>query len=139
MKITICGSISFQEQMLKTKEALESQGHEVLLPHSAQQGLKKEWWDTLSTTDPERFMEMKANYIRGHFEKVALADAILVLNYDKNGIKNYIGGNTLMEMALAFYLKKKIFLLNDAPDVSYREEIIGMEPIILHADINRIN
>lgn len=29
------------------------------------------------------------------------SDAILVLNYDKKGIKNYIGGNTLMEMGFA--------------------------------------
>ena len=39
------------------------------------------------------------------------ADAVLVLNYDKKGIKNYIGGNTLMEIGFAHVLNQKIFLL----------------------------
>ena len=73
-----------------------------------------------------------------HFNKVVWADAILVLNYDKNGVKNYIGGNTLMEMGLAFFLKKKIYLLNQIPELSYKEEVLGMRPIILGGDFSKI-
>ena len=66
------------------------------------------------------------------------ASDFLVLNYDKNGVKNYIGGNTLMEMGLAFFLKKKIYLLNQIPKLSYKEEVLGMRPIILGGDFSKI-
>ena len=56
----------------------------------------------------------------------------------KDGKKNYIGGNTLMEMGLAFFLKKKIFLLNQIPELSYKEEILGVKPILINGDLNKI-
>ena len=59
-------------------------------------------------------------------------------SYDKNGVKGYIGGNTLMEMGLAFYLKKKIYLLNEVPELPYKEEILGVKPIILNGDLSKI-
>lgn len=41
-----------------------------------------------------------------------------------------------MEMALAFHLKKPIFLYNEIPDKShFVEEIIGLEPIVLHGNL----
>lgn len=71
--------------------------------------------------------------MRGHFDEVARGDAVLVLNYEKHGVQNYIGGNVLMEMALAFYLKKPIFIINEVPKESaFLEEIIGLGPIVLH-------
>jgi len=71
-------------------------------------------------------------------KKVAWSDAVLVINYDKNGIKGYIGGNTLMEIGLAFFLKKKIYLLNKIPELSYKEEILGVKPIIISGDLTKI-
>lgn len=46
----------------------------------------------------------KTAVMRGHFEEVAAGDAILVLNYEKHGQANYIGGNVLMERRLLFSL-----------------------------------
>ena len=43
-----------------------------------------------------------------------------------------------MEMGVAFYLHKKIFLLNPIPEISYREEILGMKPIIINGDLSLI-
>jgi hypothetical protein len=75
----------------------------------------------------------KASLMHGHFDEVAKADAILVLNFEKNGKQNYIGANVLMEMALAFHLKKPIFILNEMPtDSAFEEELYGMMPVILH-------
>ena len=65
-------------------------------------------------------------------------DAILVANYDKKGVKGYIGGNTLMEMGLAFFLKKKVYLLNEVPELPYKEEILGVKPIILNDNLTKI-
>ena len=75
----------------------------------------------------------KAALMRAHFDEVEKGDAILVLNYEKHGVQNYIGGNVLMEMALAFYFHKPIFILNEIPEESaFLEEIIGMGPVVLH-------
>lgn len=146
MKITICGSIAFIDQMSEVKTQLEAAGHQVFMPplekidgngnpisvkeyytirHSA--AANEEWvWD-----------EKKVSMIQ-HFEKVALADAILVLNYDKNNIPGYIGANTLMEIGLAMYLQKKIYLFNDIPKMSYTEEILGAKPVVLHGSLSGI-
>jgi hypothetical protein len=70
--------------------------------------------------------------MRQHFAEVEKGDAILVVNDEKHGVENYIGGNVLMEMTLAFYLHKPIFLLNGVPQGSMlEEEIIGVEPVLL--------
>jgi hypothetical protein len=82
----------------------------------------------------------KAELMRGHFDKVADGDSILVLNYMKHGVDNYIGGNVLMEMSSAFYLHKPIYIMNDIPAKSaYLEEIIGMEPVVLHGMLDQVH
>jgi len=43
-------------------------------------------------------------------------------------------------MGLAFYRKIPIFLLNDIPQqVSYREELIALKPIVVGEDWNRLD
>ena len=66
------------------------------------------------------------------------ADAILVANCDKKGIKGYVGSNTLMEMGLAFHLDKPIYLLNSMPEMGCKEEILGMQTIILNHKLEKI-
>lgn len=74
-----------------------------------------------------------------HFDEIKKGDAILVVNPTKLAVKNYIGGNTLMEMGFAYYLKKPIYILNDIPkNMIYTEEIQGMRPIILRGDLRKI-
>ncbi len=78
----------------------------------------------------------KTKLMREHFGKVINCDAILVINFEKNGIKGYIGGNTLMEMTLAFHYKKPIFIYNDiAKGLGIKEEIFGLNPIFLETDL----
>jgi hypothetical protein len=91
------------------------------------------------TGDTGWIWDSKEEAIRIYFQKVEWSDAILILNYDKNGIPYYIGGNTLMKMGVAFYLHKKIFLLNNISEIGYKEEIIGMKPVIINQDLKRIN
>ncbi len=76
---------------------------------------------------------MKEGAIRDHYEKIDWADAILVINHEKRGIEGYIGGNTLIEIGVAFYQKKKIYILNQvSSELSYKQEILGMKPIMLN-------
>ncbi len=146
MKITLCGSIAFHDEMLLVKKDLELLGHEVKLPPNEvadEQGKMipvKEYYALRKTEseDTSWIWDRKEEAIRWHFEKVAWSDVILVLNVEKNGIAGYIGANTLLEMGLAFYLKKKIYLYNRIPEISYKEEILGMKPMVINKDLKKI-
>lgn len=117
MKITLCGSIAFFDEMLKLKTQLEQLGHEVKLPPTEEpDGDGKmipvlTYYQIRKTAKPTDtwVWDRKAQAMREHFDKVAWADAIVVLNETKHNVPNYIGGNTLMEMGVAFYLHKKIY------------------------------
>lgn len=140
MRITICGSTKFVKEMREVKEKLELLGHDIILPLSAEMNQGKEYWNNMKQTDSDNFLNVKRERMLGHFDEVKSSDAILVLNYDKDGKKNYIGGNTFLEMAIALEHGKKIFLLNPAPkDSSYIEEIESMKPVVLTGDLNKIS
>ncbi len=137
--MTVCGSIKFIEQMREVKSILEKQGHEVLLPLSAELKQDKTFWNELKAKDVEAFATFKGERMKGHFDKIKSSDAILVLNYDKDGKTNYIGPNTFLEMAIAFDHGKKIFVLNSLPDNdSNHEELVSMAPICLNGNLELI-
>ena len=82
---------------------------------------------------------LKERAIRDHYEKIDWADAVLVVNHEKRGIPGYIGGNVLIEIGVAFYLKKPIYILNPvSSDLSYKQEILGMKPVILDGNFELI-
>lgn len=139
MKITICGSSTFKEEMLEYKDKLINLGHDVIV-HPDYEGLvsgeKQDLWERIKK---EHGAVKKENrYIRWYYDAIVSSDAILVLNFDKNGIPNYIGGNTLMEIGFAHVHDKKIFLLNDIPELSYTDEILAMYDVILNGNLSRI-
>ncbi len=138
MIIAICGSMEFHEEMRRVKKQLEELGHTALVPKSI------ELMDTIGyvhpTIDEARIQaKIQHDFIREHFRKIEKCDAILVLNYDKNGIANYIGGNTFLEMGLAFWLSKKIYLFNPIPDMDYKTEMHAMQPVVLNGDLAKIS
>ncbi len=137
MIITICGSMQFHEEMREVKKALERMGHTVYVPKSID--LMDKVGYVHPTEDEERIeAKIEHDFIREHFRKIELADAIFVLNYDKKGITNYIGGNTFLEMGLAFWLGKKTYLLHPVPDMDYKTEMHAMQPIILYGDLTKV-
>ncbi len=150
MIITICASIKFWPQVIEVKEKLEAIGHQVLIPPHQ---VKNETGDFIPVEEyyqirknmiekgdnDDWVWQRKKEAINWHFDKVGQADCILVLNYDKNNIPGYIGGNTLMEMGVACWLKKTIYLLKPIPEkVSYFEEIKGMRPVIINGNFDLI-
>ena len=143
--ITICGSIAFYDEMLAMRDTLNELGITALLPPTEIAGedgspmdVRKYYAARKEKNPPAWVWERKAEAIATHFSKIEQSDAILVLNYDKNEIEGYIGANTLLEMGLAFYLKKPIYLLNKVPHMGYTEEILGMKPVVLEGDIQKI-
>lgn len=86
-------------------------------------------------------IKREQNYLKVHYKHILESDAVLFVNGEKRGIKNYIGGNVLIEMGQAYVNNKKIFLLNDLPlatDLSYAPEIECMDPICLQGDLKNI-
>jgi len=144
MKITICNSTRFHEKAVETKKELEKLGHEALThPMEVEfRGEKKpviEQYNARQTEWDEEIENLKSSLMKDHFDKIKESDAILVLNLDKDDKKNYVGGNTLLEMGVAFALNKKIFMLNSVPEgLSYVEEIKGMKPTILNGELGGI-
>lgn len=146
MKITICGSIAFYDEMLSIKKDLEKLGHEIKIPPAELQDQNgktisvKEFYQQRKgeIKDQDWITDIKEFAIRLHFEKIENSDAVLILNYDKNNISNYIGANTFLELGLAFHLKKKLFLLNAIPEGNYSEEIRGMKPIVINGILKSI-
>ena len=136
MKIGIIGSMQFTEKMVKVRDELIRYGHKAFLTDLHQALLGK--------TDKEKekikiYQKNHKDAIREFWRMMQGADAVLVLNYDKNGIKNYIGGNTLMEIGFAHVLNQKVFLLNPIPNISYyKTEIEAIKPIIINGDLSKI-
>lgn len=126
--------MTFYKKIEDIGKKLEKMGHKIFLPHVEY----KDFHD-LRKKDVKEWFNLKPQFIKEHFEHIKKSDAILVLNYDKNGIKNYIGGNTFLEIGVAFNLGKKIFLLNPIPeDMPYSEEIEVIKPVIINQDLTRI-
>jgi len=82
--------------------------------------------------------KVKNDLIREYYREIGDSDSILVINENINGVKNYIGGNSFLEMGFAHVLNKKIFLLNPIPEIGYKDEILAMQPIILEGDLSQI-
>lgn len=136
MKIGIIGSMQHTEKMLELRDKLIKMGHQVFVSQFAQAMVGK-------SDDEKEKMKLHQKYkldaIREFWKLMQGADAVLVANYGKNGIKNYIGGNTLMEIGFAHVLNQKIFLLNPMPDIPYyKTEIEAMKPVILNGNLEKI-
>ncbi len=142
MKITICTSLSFTNEIKGIKERLLQLGHEVFVPNCSEMIFNGEV--TLEQIEKEKESgaivdrAIENDAIKDHFEKIKNSDAVLICNYEKKGIKNYIGGNVFLEIGFAHILNKKIFLLNPIPEVGYKEEILIMQPTVLNGDLSKI-
>ena len=76
------------------------------------------------------------------FKTIENSDAVLVLNYPKNGINGYVGSATLMDIGVAYYLGKRIFLLNQLPSTDklrHSHEVRVMQPVILNGDLKKMS
>jgi nucleoside 2-deoxyribosyltransferase len=148
MKIVICGSIDFTPKIKEIADILSSQGHEVDIPLTSQRIINGEltledFLNEKNKNGDAAFREsalrkISDDLIKRYHRKISESDAILVLNLDKKGISNYIGGNTFLEMGFAHILDKTIYLYNNIPDISYTDEINAMEPVILNGDLLKI-
>lgn len=137
MKIVICGSMTASREMAEAEKTLKELGHEIVLPEFTHEYASLDTIDKMHTESARHKVEY--DLIRGYFEKIKSSDAVLIVNVEKKGVKGYIGGNSFLEMGFAFVLNKPIYLLHEIPNISYRDEIEAMSPIILNRDFSKIS
>jgi len=126
-KITLCSSAMFFDKLKDIGLDLKKEGFDILLPSLRDFGAEN------------GNAKIKLDLVKEHFRKIDKSDAILIVNFEKKGIKGYIGGNTFLEMGKAFDKGIPIFLLNELPAESpYLDELIAMQPIVINNDLNVI-
>jgi len=128
--------MQFTGKMLEYRDKLNALGHEAFVTdlHKAMIGKNDEEIEKIKL-----HQKYNMDAIREFWNTMQGADAVLVLNLDKNGIKNYVGGNTLMEIGFAHVLNQKIFMLNPIPDMPYcKTEIEAVKPIIVNGNLDLI-
>ncbi len=139
MTITICGSVRFAPRLVEIYRQLEALGHQPLM--------HEKMFMIADGTDPELIAAINAdhsqakrkyNFIKSWHDLIKSGEAILVCNFSKDGIKNYIGGNTFLEIGFAYVSGKKIYLLNDIPEMTYTDEIKAMQPLVINNDLDKI-
>jgi hypothetical protein len=137
MKIGVAGSMQFTDQMVEVCAELRKLGHDPFMSSFGDRYIGK------SADEIEKLKledKYKHDAIREFWQPMQAADALLILNYDKHGIKGYIGGNAFLEMGFAHVLGQKIYLMNPMPDMPYYgTEIIAMRPEIIHADLTKLH
>ena len=140
MRITVCGSVRFADRLVEVYRELEKLGHTPMMHErmfGIADGSARDMIDGIANNHAET--KRRYNLIKWWHDCIKSGDAILVCNFDKNGISNYIGGNTLMEMGFAHVNGKKVFLLNPIPqEAPYRDEIEAMADSVIHGDLTRI-
>ena len=136
MKIVICGSMSASKKMVEAKNFLEQAGHQVFSPKHTELFAKGD--KHMESQEESAESKINEDLIRYHYELIKDADAVLIVNENKNGIESYIGGNVFLEMGFAHVLYKEIYILNDIPEIPYKSEIIAMQPVVLRGDLKKI-
>lgn len=129
MKILIHASLDFKQAMVDAKNYIEDNStHKVMLPELTRyQDIRDVYGDD------ETFTKIKNRLTKENFQNIKDCDVLFIINYSHRGITNYIGGNSFMEMAIAFFINKPIYLLNDIPEgMAYTEEIKSFYPIVVH-------
>ena len=135
MKIMILCSKHFYGRIPPIRDYLLKRGHEVKMPNSFDEPMKEE---KIMGWGRKGHIVWKGEMMKKDEENIRPQDAVLVLNLEKKGIPNYIGGATFLEVYMAWKLNKRIFFYNSLPRCSFTDELVGINPKILNGDLNKI-
>jgi hypothetical protein len=133
VKIFLICSKAFYGDIPPIKKQLEQSGHEIILPNSYDNpDSEREAYDS------GNHLKFKKKMFQRSQDATKYVDAVLCLNFEKHGVKNYVGGATFLELYDAFMLDKKIFLWNDIPKGILYDEIHGFAPTVINGRVERI-
>ena len=130
-RIVICGSMSMHSRMLEEQRELEEADVPAVLPPADEH--------IMPGLAEREYHAAKREAALAHFHKVMdpLTVAVLAINADKHGVRDYIGPNTFAELALAFVQGKRIYLLQDVPH-NLADELRSWGVIPLRGDLGRL-
>jgi hypothetical protein len=135
MKIFLCASRANYDRVGPVRDELERRGHQVTLPNNFDDPGRE---DAIKSSETGTFVSWKSEMLRLQASKVAANDAVLVLNFERDGHRNHLGGATFLEVFKAWELGKKIYLYNSVPESILRDELTAMSPTILDGDLDRL-
>lgn len=127
--------------MAEVKKELEKKGHTVFVPNDTQDCIENPELKNNFENDLESELEhcFENDVLGDAFNKIEESDVMIHLNYPKNGINGYVEPSGLMEVGVAFHLKKKIFLMQDVnKERKCALEIMLTRPVILDGDLSGI-
>ena len=129
--IVICGSMMFYDKMVSCQEELRK--------HDINSVIPKEETDMVSFYSEEKFREFKRRVSNAYLRKIRDKNtiAVLICNEAKNGVDNYIGANTLVELAMAFTWNRKIFIYNDIYS-PLADELLAWGSICLNGNLSQL-
>ena len=129
--IVVCGSMAFYNQMAKCQQILKGMGIRAIIPREENAAVQQ--------YSEEEFIEFKRRVSMAYLKKIREKNTtgVLIYNEEKKGKHNYIGANTLVELAMAFAWNRKIFLLNDIYE-PLKDELTAWGCISLHGNIEKI-
>jgi hypothetical protein len=140
-RVYVLGSTHFMKEMVAAKDELCELGYDGFIHPHYEAFVRGEMKEHLNRWHSGERAQLKRenNYLKVHYSHILESDAIVFINAEKNGKKNYIGGNVLIEMGQAYVNDKKMFLKYDMPtDSPYFDEIDSMDPICLKGDLSAI-
>ncbi len=134
MKIALCSSASFYEHLRQVGNDLEVGGHTATYPKFSGEGEER-----FVNDGTKKYLKWHKDLIDTHFKEIERSDAVLVVNDKKHGINGYIGTNVMMEITVAYYLGKKVFILNAVPkDNPVFDEVSAIEATVLNGSIGNL-
>lgn len=130
-RIVICGSMMFYKEMLLCQNELLTIGVDSIIP--------KDEDEIINQLTKKQFLDFKRKVSNSYLRKIRDKSTIgvLIYNAEKHGKENYIGANTLVELAMAFTWNRKIFLYNNIYE-PIKDELQAWNAICLNGNLSSI-
>jgi hypothetical protein len=132
VKVAVCGSMAFIDEMEALAAALRVRGEVV---HTPVRDEKDFDGDRLALGEAA---DRKRHYLTGYLEVIRAVDVVLIANFERNGVEGYVGPNALVEAAFGHALGKRVVLLNRPGRQPCRVEILAMMTGCLDGEIDRL-
>jgi len=123
MKIYAVSDKLFYDKLIALKFNLQKKKHSVVLPD-------------FETGKISKYINKDKILFEKNIHKIKDCDALLVANFKKGKMDNFVSSLMMAFMGAAYCLKKKIYLLNNLPS-EHSEEIKFLDPICLDGDLKK--